>query len=380
MKLAASLVIFCVGALLTLGLVMLYSAEILPDGTRHTGSYYLMMQMTWGGAGLVLAVAMAAIDYRWLKKACWPLLGLTLVLLAGVLIYGTKTNGARRWIHLPGSFNFQPSELAKLTVITVLAFYGDRYQRYMPTFWRGLVLPGLILCAVLGLIFVEPDRGTTVLLATVGGSLLILAGSRLTFIVPPVLLGAAAFAYSVWHDPVRQRRIVSWLDPESHKRAAGFQVWQSMVCIGSGGVEGLGLGNGRQKVYVPERHTDFIFSVIGEELGLIATLATIVLFAVLMFAGTSIARRARDPFGFLLASGITLLIGLQTIINVGVVTGTFPNKGLPLPFISYGGSSLLLMLTCVGVLLGVARQGREHPSDLKHHQSVPDIAAAQLSS
>jgi cell division protein FtsW len=380
MKAVTTLLVFCVGALLSLGLVMLYSAGMLKEGARYEGAHYLLMQLIWGGMGVLIAGLLAAVlDYRWVKKCSWPLLVLSIACLVLVLAIGVKTNGARRWLRF-GPFNFQPSELAKLALIVAVAYYGDRYQRFMSGFGRGLVVPGLIISVVLGLVFVEPDRGTTVLLAMVGGIMLVLAGTRLWFIFPPLVIGATSLAYCLWEDPVRRRRILSWLDPESHKQDAGYQVWRSMVGIGSGGVEGLGLGNGRQKAFVPERHTDFIFSVVGEELGLIATLATIVAFIVLMFCGIYIARRARDTFGFLLASGITFLIGLQSAINIGVVTGALPNKGLPLPFVSYGGSNLLLMLCCVGILLSIARQARGSPTELIENEPLPEGAATQLGS
>jgi cell division protein FtsW len=351
---------------------MLYSAGLLKGG-----AHYLLMQLMWGGAGLLAAALVAAVDYRHLKKVVWPLLGISAALLVLVYIYGTKTNGARRWFRL-GALNFQPSELAKLSLIIALAYYGDRYQRFMRFFVRGLAIPGLILATILVPIFIEPDRGTTVLLATVGVMMLVLAGTRLWFIFPPLAAGVLGLAGCLWYDPVRQRRILSWLYPEDHKQDAGYQVWRSIVGIGSGGVDGLGLGNGRQKAFVPEHHTDFIFSVIGEELGLIATLATIVAFFAMVVCGTCIARRARDTFGFLLASGITFLIGLQAVINIGVVTGALPNKGLPLPFVSYGGSNLLLMLTSVGLLLSIARQARENPGDVAVSDNLPEMAAAQV--
>jgi cell division protein FtsW len=327
---------------------------------------------------LVLAVILTGTDYAWLKKVSWTLILVSLILLFLVL-FTAKTNGARRWFKL-GIGNFQPSELAKLALVVALAHYGERYQRFMPTFRRGLLLPGLIVLAVLSLIFVEPDRGTTILLTVVSGILLVLAGARLWFLAPPLILGAAGLGYCLWNDPVRRRRISSWLNLENHKQDAGYQVWQSIVGIGSGGVEGVGLGNGRHKAFVPEHHTDFIFSVVGEELGLIATLAIVVAFVLLIISGIYIARRARDTFGFLLASGITFLIGLQAAINIGVVTGALPNKGLPLPFISYGGSNLLLMLGCVGILLSVARHGRARPDELAQTTKLPDLAASQLSS
>jgi cell division protein FtsW len=372
MKLSTTLIVFCVGALMALGLVTLYSAGLFKDG-----AHYLHMQLMWGGGGVILAILLVSfLNYRWLKFCSWPLLAFSIALLALVLVMGTKTNGARRWFHVPGFANFQPSELAKLALVITLAYYGERYQRFMPTFWRGLVVPGLVSLVVLALVFVEPDRGTTILLASVAGCMLVLAGTRLGFILPPILLGAVGLGYCLWRDPVRQRRILSWLHPEDHKHDAGYQVWHSMVGIGSGGMEGLGLGNGREKVLVPEHHTDFIFSVIGEELGLIATLATLAAFLVLVLCGCQIARRSRDIFGFLLASGITLLIGFQAAINIGVVTGALPNKGLPLPFVSYGGSSLLMMLCCVGVLLSIARQARESARDGSHSETLAEASAA----
>ncbi|MFO1497427.1 MAG: putative peptidoglycan glycosyltransferase FtsW [Verrucomicrobiota bacterium] len=373
MRAVTTLLVFCVGALLSLGFVMLYSAGLLKGG-----AHFLLMQLVWAGAGLVLAVIVAGLDYRWLKKGSGALLVLTVVLLILVL-FTEKTNGARRWFRL-GFMNFQPSELAKLALIVALAHYGERYQRFMPSFWRGLIVPGLMISGLLALIFVEPDRGTTILLVAVSGIMLVLAGARLWFMIPPVLLGAAGLAYCLWNDPVRRKRILSWLDLENHKQDAGYQVWRSIVGIGSGGVDGVGLGNGRQKAFVPEHHTDFIFSVVGEELGLIATLATIAVFIVVMFCGICIARRARDTFGFLLASGITFLIGLQAAINIGVVTGALPNKGLPLPFISYGGSNLLLMLGCIGLLLSVARYARPVPEPFAQADRVPEVAAPQMSS
>jgi cell division protein FtsW len=355
MKLAVTLLMFCVAALLALGMVMLYSSSMTQAGAR-----YLVMQLIWGVLGLVLFVGAAMVDYRILKPLAWPLFILAVVLLALVLVpeIGYRVKGARRWFNF-GNVRFQPSELGKIALIVVLAWYGDRYQRQMPTFKRGILLPVILIAAILGLIFVEPDRGTTVLLAAVAGGMLLLAGVQWKYFVPPIVLAGVGLAFSLWHDPMRMRRIFSWLYLEDHKEGAGFQAYQAMLALGSGGWTGLGLGNGRQKLgFVPEHHTDFIFSIIGEELGLIATLLIVVGFAVIACCGMYIASRARDAFGMLLASGITFLISLQALINIGVVTSALPNKGLPLPFISYGGSNLLAMLACVGLLVSVARRAR----------------------
>ena len=183
-------------------------------------------------------------------------------------------NGAHRWFILPGGIRLQPSEFAKIALIILLAWYGDRYQRQMTKPMRGIILPGVLIALMLALIFIEPDRGTTVLLAAVSGSMLLLAGVQWKYIVPPVVLAAAALTVSILHDPMRMKRIFSWLDLEQHKEGVGYQAYQAMIALGSGGWFGLGLGNGRQKLgFVPEHHTDFIFSIIGEELGLIATAA-----------------------------------------------------------------------------------------------------------
>jgi len=286
-----------------------------------------------------------------------PALVLALLLLVAVMIpgIGLERNGARRWLQLPGT-TFQPSEFAKLAVIIALAHYCERKGRRMGTFRYGLLIPGAVLALFLGLIFIEPDWGATVLLATVCGLMLFLAGTKLRFIIPPVIALGAAGGFLLSQNTVRLNRITSWLDPEGTKQGVGYQAWQSLIALGSGGTTGLGLGNGRQKLgFVPEHQTDFIFSVIGEELGLVATLGVVLGFVLFVVCGAFIAMRSRDFFGYLLASGMTLLIGLQAFINIGVVTSTLPNKGLPLPFISRGGTNLVVMLFCVGVLLSVAR-------------------------
>jgi cell division protein FtsW len=352
MKVAVTTLACCVAALLALGLVMLYSSSM-----TQVGPHYLIMQLIWCVFGFALCITATLLDYRLLKKFAWPIFILTILLLAAVLVphVGRRINGARRWFDFHG-VRFQPSEMAKLALVILLAWYGDRYQRHMPTWKRGVIVPGIMIALVLGLVFVEPDRGTTILLAAVGGALLLIAGVRWKYIVPPVLLGAIGLAISLLHDPMRMRRIFSWWDLEQHKDGVGYQAYQAMIAFGSGGWFGLGLGNSRQKLgFVPEHQTDFIFSIIGEELGLIATLLVVLAFITLVICGICIALNAREPFGLLLATGVTLLIGLQAAINIGVVTSALPNKGLPLPFISYGGSNLIAMLTCVGILFSVAR-------------------------
>ena len=360
MKVAVTTLAFCAAALLALGLVMIYSAsQALVNAHTHTevGARMLQMQLIWCALGLVVCVVTAVLDYGLLKKFAWPIFIGALVLAALVFVphLGMKLNGAHRWIRLPGA-TFQPSELVKLALIIMLAWYCERSQRKIDTFKRGIIFPGIIIATALGLIFIEPDRGTTILLAAVSGMMLVVAGVRLHHLLLPALGGVAVLVVSILHDPMRLNRIAAWLHPEDHLNGAALQGQQAMIAIGSGGVTGLGLGNGLQKLgYVPEIHSDFIFANIGEELGLIATLFVVVAFVLIAVCGTCIALNARDNFGCLLATGITFLISLQAAINIGVVTSVLPNKGLALPFISSGGSNLLAMLTCIGILFSIAR-------------------------
>jgi cell division protein FtsW len=356
-KLAVTVLVFCVMALLSLGLVMLYSS-----GMAQEGAHYVRVQLIWSVLGLLTCSVAALLDYHIFRKLALPIFAVAVLLLGLVFEphLGVHRNGATRWLGYHKVSLFQPSEVAKLALIIVLAWYGERFQRQMPTLKRGVIIPGLMVAIVLGLIFREPDRGTTILLAAVSGAMLLIAGVRWRFIVPPVLVALGGLAISLYRDPMRARRIMSWWYLEENKSGVGYQAYEAMLALGAGGWTGRGLGNSRQKLgFVPEHHTDFIFSIIGEELGLIATVLVIIGFVAIVFCGIYIAIHAPDTFGMLLGSGIAFLIGMQAFINIGVVTSALPNKGLPLPFISYGGSSLLLMLTSVGMLLSVARQARE---------------------
>lgn len=352
MKTATSLLLFSVVGLLVFGIVTLVSASMHQPEAR-----FLVMQPIWAGLGLVGCLAAAAMNYRWLRPFWWVLLLGVIGLLICVWVpgLGLRRNGAARWIGW-GGFGIQPSELAKVAVIIGLAWYGERYQRFMSQFLRGLVVPGCGVAVILALIFKEPDVGTTALLGCLTCLLLLIAGARWFYIVVPVSLAVAGLVAFILHDPMRSDRIYAWLHPYETRLDTGMQTWQSMAALGSGGLNGVGLGEGRQKLgFVPEVHTDFILSIIGEELGLAATLAVIAAYLTILISGVYIAWHAADAFGMLLASGITFLITLQAVINIGVVTGAFPNKGIALPFLSYGGSNLVVMLVCVGLLLSVGR-------------------------
>ena len=345
MKLAATILIICVAILLALGTVMLFSSPV--------GAPLLSKQLFWCALGLVACVGVNLVDYQHLKKIAWPLLIFTGVMLVLVLIphVGTWRGGARRWFNL-GFMLFQPSEFAKLVLLIAVAHYGDRFQRRMPNFKQGLAWPAAFIAPLLLLMIVEPDYGTTLLLAAVSAVMLLVAGARLKHVAIISVLGVVVVGLSIWHNPIRLARIMDFIN------GTGYQSSQSIIALGSGGWTGVGLGDGRQKLgYVPENHTDFILSIIGEELGLVATLSVVVLFVTIVICGIFIASNARDRFGFLLATGLTFLIGLQAFINIGVVSGALPNKGLALPFVSYGGSSLVMMLAAIGLLLNVARHG-----------------------
>jgi cell division protein FtsW len=362
MKVATTTLAFCVAALLALGLVMLYSASmVMIDQRTHAemGAKMLRMQVLWCSVGIAACGILALVDYQWLKKIAWPVFIATLLLAAMVFIphIGMKLNGARRWIHFPGVGSFQPSEIVKIGLIIALAWYADFSQRKMNTFKRGILIPGLIIGVALGSIFVEPDRGTTILLAGVSGVMLFIAGARWPHLILVALLGVGLLALSLRHDSMRNGRIEAWLHPEAHANGIARQATQAKIAIGSGGPFGQGLGDGVQKRgFVSEIQSDFIFANIGEELGLAATASVVLAFLLIGICGIYIGLHARDQFGAQLAIGITSLICFQAIINIAVVTDLMPNKGLALPFISSGGSSLLAMLIGVGILLSVARQ------------------------
>jgi cell division protein FtsW len=353
MKVAVTTLASTIAALLGLGLVMLYSSSMTKYGTHD-----LIMQLVWVGLGFGLCVTATVVNYQELKKIQWLMYGFSVFILVLVFVpfIGHASHGAHRWIGR-SAFTVQPSEFAKIALIIVLAWYADRYQRQMHTWIRGMLFPVLIIGPVLGLIYIEPDRGQTILLSSVCGGMLLVSGVRWRCLSLPALLGAAGLGFSLLHDHMRQGRIQAWLHPAAHADGAARQALEAMYGLGSGGWTGLGLGNGLRKFgYLPEIHTDFIFANIGEELGVVATLLVVVGFVIIALCGIYISLHARDTFGSLLALGLTLLICLQAAINIGVVTSALPNKGLPLPFISYGGSNLLAMFTALGFLFSIARQ------------------------
>ncbi|MCD5390679.1 putative lipid II flippase FtsW [candidate division NPL-UPA2 bacterium] len=351
-----------------IGLVAIYSTSAISAGERFGDSaFFLKRQMLWMGLGLAFMLLAMVTKYELLKVLSKPLLLLSVLLLIMVLLpqFGREAGGARRWLRV-GGFSIQPSEMARLAIILYLSAYLARKQDRVKELWRGLLAPLLVLGVVTGLILLQPDLGTSLLIGLVALILLFVAGVRLIYLAGIGFSSLPALYLLITRVPYRQRRILAFLDPWKDPRGVGYQITQSFMALGSGGLSGIGLGESRQKLfYLPAAHTDFIFSIIGEELGFIGTAAILILFLIFIWTGMRIAYRAPDLFGHLLGVGITAAIGLQAIINVGVATGSLPTKGIPLPFISFGGSSLLLNMVGVGLLLNISRNSgninhREH--------------------
>jgi cell division protein FtsW len=348
------LVAFVTLGLVAFGLVMVYSATsasaALGNGDPMS---YLKRQAVYAFIGVVLMILASRFDYHRLRYLAPPFLLVALALCAAVLVLGPAINGARRWF-VVGPASFQPSELAKLALCLFAAGYLAR--RRAPRTLGELVKPlGLLTAIFCGLIVVEPDLGTTITLCGMMLAILLVAGVPARLLLVASLLATGVGIVAIWTEPYRRARMFSFLDPWSDAQGSGFQIVQATIGIGSGGFTGAGLGEGVGKIsYLPEAHTDMIFAVIGEELGLVGSTFVIAAFAVLAIAGFRIALRCPDRFGKLLAAGITALVCGQAAINLAAALGIAPLTGIPLPFVSYGGSSLVVLLAGVGVLLNIA--------------------------
>jgi cell division protein FtsW len=340
--------------LVAFGLVMVYSASsaraLLASGDS---AYYLERQALYAGLGLVTLFLLARFDFRRLKLAAGPLLVTSFALLAAVLVLGTAVNGARRWLSF-GIVAVQPSELAKLALALWVATVLCRGRA--PASLGELLRPiGLVVGAACGLILIEPDLGTAIAIAIMVSAMLLVAGSPFRVLAGASAIGMTIALAAIWIEPYRRVRLFSFLDPWHDPQGAGFQSVQAMIALGSGGVLGVGLGESVQKVYyLPEASTDMIFAIVGEELGLLGAFGLIAAFALFGYAGFNIALRCRDPFGKRLAVGLTALICGQAALNMSAVMGLAPLTGIPLPFVSYGGSSLVVGLASVGILLNIA--------------------------
>jgi cell division protein FtsW len=370
----ASVILVCVAALVAMGLTTLFSASSTVKGAAPTTHLYKQLIFLAFSLGAGWAVARA--DLEGLRRYSWLLAGVTVVLLVLVLIphIGISVKGSRRWLGF-GSLRLQVSEFAKLALVFALSHYLALNQNKMDDFKKGFALPLGGIAVIAGLILVEPDFGTAFLCATVGMVLLFLAGGRLKFLLPTAALGVMGFIVLVLHNPNRLRRIMAFMDVEANRTEGAYQLWQAILAFAAGGVEGVGIGNGRQQQsFLPEAHTDFIFAIMGEEMGLVFTLLTVGLFITIFVAGLVHVRRAPNLFQFLLVTGCLLLICLQAIINLGVVTGMMPTKGMSLPFVSYGGSNLLLMGLLVGIIINTARTW-ERPKPLQRKRELAEVSA-----
>ena len=376
---SAYILFLAVLGLLVIGIVMLFSTSAFARDSHGDIYFFIRRQAIWFGIGLVVCTFAALVDYHFWQRTWWLWFAFALVALA--LCYfphiGMRINGSRRWVGL-GPVTFQPSELAKLAAIFFLAAWFTRHEEAGSNLLSGFVLPLAIVGLLAGLILGEVDLGTTALLGTTAFVVMFVAGAN------PLLLGitslAALGAILIVATQISERlgRLSAFLHPQNFKEDAGLQQMQALIAWGSGGMEGLGLGNGRQKMlYLPYAHTDFIFPIIGEELGLRVSLLVVFLFVVIIVCGIMIALHAKDRFGLLLGCGIVSLLALQAAMNIGVTTSLLPNKGLPLPFISYGGSNLVACMFGIGLLLNIYRQGILEPPHKKratmHARVTPRI-------
>ncbi|MGB9627918.1 MAG: putative lipid II flippase FtsW, partial [Thermodesulfobacteriota bacterium] len=340
--------------LVGIGIVMVYSTSAILAGDRFGDSYYfLKRQLLFAGVGFILMILMIFFNHEVLKKFAYPILIFSILLLIAVLIpgIGHRAGGAMRWIRIQ-SFSFQPSEFAKLGLIIFMAYFLTKKEEKIRSFSFGF-LPTLLLSGlVIALIVKEPDFGAALFLAVMVFLLLFVSGARVIYIASAILISTPIIYYFLTHAPYRYKRLISFIRPWEDPTGTSFQIIQSFLSFGSGGLFGLGLGEGRQKLFfLPAPHTDFIFSVIGEELGLVGALIVVLLFFILTLRGIQISISLEDRFSAYLALGITLMISLQTVINMGVVLGLLPTKGLTLPLVSYGGTSLITNLVGIGILL-----------------------------
>lgn len=358
---SAYLLLLSVVILLVIGLVMLFSASAYAQDSRGDVYFFLRRQSVWLGIGFTLGLAATFIDYRLWFKTSWLFYAVTIVLLALCFVpgIGMRINGSWRWVHF-GPVGFQPSELAKYTSVVCLARWFSTFESRTREFLVGFIAPMIITGILMALIVREEDLGTTMLLGIVMVGMMFIAGTKLIYL-SGIAVGIAGGIYILAsHMGNRMARMTAFLDLEKYKDSFGLQQWEALKAFASGGLTGVGLGDSREKMrYLPYAHTDFIFPIVGEELGLRVTLLVVFAFLVFGCSGFLIARQARDRFGLLLGFGLIATLICQAMVNIGVTTALMPNKGMPLPFISAGGSNLCLCLFFVGILLNIYRNGVE---------------------
>jgi cell division protein FtsW len=356
---SAYILFLAVLGLLVIGVVMLFSTSAFARDSHGDVYFFIKRQAMWVGIGLVLCIFGALIDYHFWQRTWWVWFALALAALALCYVphIGMRLNGSRRWVGW-GPVTFQPSELGKLAAIFFLAAWFARYEKPGGNVLLGFILPLAIISLPAGLVLGEVDLGTAALIGTTAFVVMFIAGANPLWLGLVSVAGLGALLIVATQISERMGRLSAFLHPENFKEDAGLQQMQALIAWGSGGMEGLGLGNGRQKMlYLPYAHTDFIFPIIGEELGLRFSLLVVFLFVVIIVCGIMIALHAKDRFGLLLGCGVVSLLALQAAVNIGVTTSLLPNKGLPLPFISYGGSNLVACMFGIGLLLNIYRQG-----------------------
>jgi len=350
--------LFVVLALVGVGIIMVYSTSAIIAGDRFGDTYYfLKRQALYAGIGLLLMIFMMFFPYEVLKGLAYPILIVSILLLIAVFIpgIGHRAGGSMRWLRIH-SFSFQPSELAKLGLVIFLAYFLTKKEEKIRSFPFGFLPTILLSGVVIGLVMKEPDFGAALFMIVMVFLMLFVGGARMIYIVGALLLALPVAYYFMMNTAYRYKRLISFVRPWEDPTGTSFQIIQSFLSFGSGGLFGLGLGEGRQKLFfLPAPHTDFIFSVIGEELGLVGAMGVVLLFFILTLRGIHIGLSLEDRFGAYLALGITLVISLQAVINMAVVLGLLPTKGLTLPLVSYGGTSLVANLVAVGILLQLSR-------------------------
>lgn len=345
--------------LLGFGIIMVYSASaVLAADRLKDGLYFLKKQALYAAGGVLVMFVVMNLDYHLWQKLAYPILAISFLLLGLVLAVGTKAGGSTRWLHI-GSLSFQPSEFSKLALVVFLSYFLTKKGERIKTFRFGFLPTVLISGTMILLVVRQPDFGVALFLGIMVAIMLFVGGTRLFYILSLALMAIPAIFYLIVRVPYRVHRIMSFVNPWNDPKGISFQIVQSFVAFGAGGILGSGLGQGKQKLFfLPAPHTDFIFSVVGEEMGLIGAIIILALYLVFTVRGIRVALGAPDEFGTFLGLGITSLISLQAIINMAVVLGLLPTKGLTLPFVSYGGTSLVVSLVSVGILLNISSHAR----------------------
>jgi len=364
---SAYILFLAVLALLVIGIVMLFSTSAYARDSHGDVYFFIKRQAIWIGVGLVACIFAALMNYQFWQKTWWLWFAVALAALALCYIphIGMRINGSRRWVGY-GPITFQPSELAKIAAIFFLAAWFARREKPDGNVLSEFIIPLAIISVPAALVLGEVDLGTTALIGTTAFVVMFIAGTNPLWLGGLAVAGLGGLLIVATQISERMGRLSAFLHPQNYKDDAGLQQMQALIAWGSGGMDGLGLGNGRQKMlYLPYAHTDFIFPIIGEELGLRFSLLVVFLFVVIIVCGIMIALHARDRFGLLLGCGIVSLLALQAAVNIGVTTSLLPNKGLPLPFISYGGSNLAACMFAIGVLVNIYRQGILEPPPVK---------------